>query len=548
MRQKARSDLPLLVNLSAWEAQHSFEAFLVDYLCSSVGYEVRERAVARAFISTNRYNIILDGLDEIPVELRQHFPEELDQFVRGLPSEVGVVVTCRTQEYEELRTTHPAGLGLVQAVEILPLTAGQLDSAFIQLAKRDKGWEMFLSQPGSTAYQRILDLLNNPLFLNLAVAGRLTPHQLLEFDDEQHLRDLVLNSYLDHTLEEQRQYAPAAAHRYLAWIAQFLDGAEVSPFDRKTADSTVFDLASLTPPEPPERYWLTEGLILGLLGGLGSTLSPLWKEFSWEWYWGVSGFRGLFWALLVGPSIVLLWMVLKRWFYQRSALSSRLTIIAWPSTRQQRRDFLSRAGQGLGLTLVGGLGLALLSGLVLNLDAGIRYGPDVNLSWEVLPYLLSGALSNMFQLTLGMSGGLLVLGLFLALIFGLIEIRPVLISYRTPREVSSSSLIAGLVWVIVGLVLGAFLGLFWQAGPKAVVMGVLLGLILGLNHGGWFVLLQQVAFRRLARTGNLPPNPYDFLEWGVEQQIFRRVGGGVRFRHNLIQQHLAKLSEGTYQG
>jgi hypothetical protein len=57
------------------------------------------------------------------------------------------------------------------------------------------------------------------------------------------------------------------------------------------------------------------------------------------------------------------------------------------------------------------------------------------------------------------------------------------------------------------------------------------------------VLLQKVAHRRLARAGNLPSPPNDFLEWGIEKQIFRRVGGGVRFRHNLIQQHLASTSD-----
>src|SRR5215216_4538824 len=138
--------LPLLVNLSAWEAQEDFETFLVDYLVSSVGYELHERAVARAFIGSDRYSLILDGLDEIPVGLRQHFSERLDAFVRRLPGELGVVVTCRTQEYEELLAAHSTGLGLVQAVEILPLSSEQLDRAFVELAKFDKGWETFLSQ------------------------------------------------------------------------------------------------------------------------------------------------------------------------------------------------------------------------------------------------------------------------------------------------------------------------------------------------------------------------------------------------------------------
>jgi len=76
-------------------------------------------------------------------------------------------------------------------------------------------------------------------------------------------------------------------------------------------------------------------------------------------------------------------------------------------------------------------------------------------------------------------------------------------------------------------------------------LGLGLGLVLALRNGGWFVWLQKVAHRRLARARNLPPRPYDFLEWGIDRQIFRRVGGGVRFRHSLIQQHLADTSEGV---
>jgi predicted NACHT family NTPase len=172
---------PLLVNLSAWEAQDDFEAFLVDYLRSSVGYEVRERAVASAFIRFRRYSLILDGLDEIPVGLRRHFSQRLDEFVRGLGGEVAVIVTCRSQEYEELLAAYPTGLGLVQAVEILPLTSQQLDSAFVELAKRDEEWEAFLSQRHLRAYQRVRHLLSNPLFLNLTAVGQLSPGQLLDW-------------------------------------------------------------------------------------------------------------------------------------------------------------------------------------------------------------------------------------------------------------------------------------------------------------------------------------------------------------------------------
>jgi hypothetical protein len=82
---------------------------------------------------------------------------------------------------------------------------------------------------------------------------------------------------------------------------------------------------------------------------------------------------------------------------------------------------------------------------------------------------------------------------------------------------------------------------FWLL-VVGLVLGLIVGLFVGLNNGGWFVLLQKGAHRRLARAGKLPSRAGDFLEWGIDRQVFRRVGGGVRFRHNLIQQHLAKTS------
>jgi MFS family permease len=144
------------------------------------------------------------------------------------------------------------------------------------------------------------------------------------------------------------------------------------------------------------------------------------------------------------------------------------------------------------------------------------------------------------------------LALVLGLGFGLLEPRSVLITSRTPMEARSRSLIAALTWLVSGLVGGLVGGLVFELVWGLVfelilglVFGLVAGLDLALRNGGWFVLLQKVAHRRLARAGNLPSPPYDFLEWGIDRQIFRRVGGGVRYRHNLIQQHLAKTSEGV---
>jgi len=466
--------VPLLVNLSAWEAQENFETFLVDYLLSVVGYQVRERTVASAFISSDRYSLILDGLDEIPAKLRRHFCERLDEFVRGLPSEVAVVVTCRTQEYEELFATHPMGLGLVQAVEILPLTSQQLDSAFVELARfDDRDWESLLTQRHLLACQRARDLLSNPLFLNLAIASRLRPRELLSCDEARELRDLVLERYLDRAVADQSENEPQDVRRYLSWIARFLSGDEVSPFGLKTTDATVFDLADLTPPEPPRWYPLFSGLAGGLVSGLvtGLGFGLLSGRLSAMLIMGV--LIGLLHGLLVG-----IFTVCPN---RRSAVSSRLTLVL-PSTEQQLLALLRRAGLGL----FRALGYGLYKGLVVGLIVAMGFG------------LLAGLSSG---LEMGLGG--LLIGLVLWLIVGVVlglgrlierlgETQSFLITARTPKETRSRSLIAALTWLVGGLVVGLVFGLVgWieARGLEAeglegrLLGGLFLGLVLGWASG-----------------------------------------------------------------
>jgi hypothetical protein len=258
-------------------------------------------------------------------------------------------------------------------------------------------------------------------------------------------------------------------------------------------------------------------LVVGLLGGLvwGLVYRLVAESFRLGLGEGLAGALGL--ALV---------LVLPTWGrFKRSAVSSRVTLV-WPSTRRQLLDFLRSAGRGLSLGFVLGLGLGegFALGLVLH-----RALAGLPLAGGVAEALVT---APVFGLIMGLFFGL-AFGLPLALVSGLLQTRSVLITSRTPKEAHSRSLIAALTWLVGGVVGGLLISL---------AFGVVVGVGLALRNGGWFVLLQKVAHRRLAEAGNLPPRPYDFLEWGIEAQIFRRVGGGVRFRHNLIQQHLASTS------
>jgi hypothetical protein len=294
---------------------------------------------------------------------------------------------------------------------------------------------------------------------------------------------------------------------------------------------------------------LFEGLVIGLVLGLVGVLSfglviGLVLGLGYGWAWG----PGLMGEELVGP-LFLFGLVFGLGLalptggpLKRSAVSSRLTLASWPSTRQQLLGFLRRVGRGLVL----GLSLGLIVGLVYEMGFGLAVTLVFERSWTVVG-LVSGLGSNLVHgLRYSLDEGL-GLALVFGLGFGLLEPRTVLIASRTPMEARSRSLIAALTWLVSGLVGGLVFGLVGVLSFGLVIAlaaGLGFGLDLALRNGGWFVLLQEVAHRRLARAGNLPPRPYDFLEWGIEKQISRRVGGGVRFRHNLIQQHLASTAAG----
>jgi len=112
--------------------------------------------------------------------------------------------------------------------------------------------------------------------------------------------------------------------------------------------------------------------------------------------------------------------------------------------------------------------------------------------------------------------GALGFGLVMALGFGLLETPTVLITSRTPKEARSRSLIAALTWLGSSVLIVAL--------SVGLPFGLGLGLVLALRNGGWFVLLQKIAHRRLARAGDLPQRPYDFLEWGSRCSSFAGLG------------------------
>jgi hypothetical protein len=270
------------------------------------------------------------------------------------------------------------------------------------------------------------------------------------------------------------------------------------------------------------------GLIFGLIDELFGALvgAPVWG-LAWT---GVAGVvSGLGYGLYGWSGDV--------------ALGARLTVKPLLS-KQQRRRLLRYFVSDLLILFIKSL---LVAQLLAVLDA-----------------LLRGLVGKQgFGLTRALVGALIIvlpIVLLVVLIGAIGDFLSTPRTSRTPKEIYNRSLSAALFHLVVrlglglllGLVVGLIFGLFVGLGlglllwlPKMLLAGLLGGLMFGLSNGGWFVLLQKDCHRRLDQEDNLPSPPYDFLNWGSkEKKILRWVGGGVRFRHDLIQQRLANTSEG----
>jgi hypothetical protein len=80
---------------------------------------------------------------------------------------------------------------------------------------------------------------------------------------------------------------------------------------------------------------------------------------------------------------------------------------------------------------------------------------------------------------------------------------------------------------------------FLSALPIAISVGLLGALTWGLLAGGRACLQHVVLRSLLVLNGQVPRHYVRFLDWAVDRNILRRVGGGYIFIHQLLLEHLA---------
>ena len=214
---RAEADLsqpiPVVVNLSSWrKKEKSFAAWLVDELFEK--YQV-SKSTGQDLIKKEALILLLDGLDEVSLELREQCVSHLNQFIQGHGS-TEISICCRVRDYEKLSQR----LMLRCSIYIHPLSFGQVDE--------------YLSQAGEqlSSLRKILEtdlelktIATTPLILSIMSMA----YQYYVLEDFQSLpstgerRQHLLDSYVErmlHRRDSSHEYSREQVKYWLSWLAK----------------------------------------------------------------------------------------------------------------------------------------------------------------------------------------------------------------------------------------------------------------------------------------------------------------------------------------
>jgi NACHT domain len=513
-RRRPDDPVPVLLSVSSWnpttEHLHAWITRRLDQDYPALGNAAAYGpAAAQQLVLAGRVLPILDGLDELPAALRATAIDHLDQARAGRP----LVLTCRSQEYQQAVTTSGQLLATAAVVEIQPVTVGEAIS-FVQavIPSTDTRWDQVFSELRTQPKGVLAAALSSPLMVALARAVYTAPNRdpgtlvaIARAGDqaavEHHLLDnFVPAVYTDPpaapgqaTATVRRRSDPAAARRYLAFLAGHLQ-------QHNTRDLAWWELALAV---PRRAIGLLVGLLVGLLG----------------WLWGE--LVGGPWVGLVIGLVGGLWVGLVAWSVAE-AMPAPKRLQAHGSLGDLLRRLASGFAPGLIRGLVGGLAPALVVGLLYEFIFGLvvwllvglgngLVGPVVD--WLRVPadYELAVTPRSVFH---GDRAVAAVAGLVVGLVSGL-----------------GSGLVVGLA---AGQLVGFAFGLV-----GGIVGGIVFGLLFVGAGWGWFA----IARAWLAIGGRLPWQLMTFLDDAYHRGVLRQAGAAYQFRHARLQDHLADVGQ-----
>ncbi|GAB2874997.1 NACHT domain-containing protein [Streptomyces mayteni] len=560
--------LPFLVSLPAWDTSSPF----VDWLAGELAAAYQQSpSLAAALVEQERIVPVLDGLDEMdaPGQPPQRAQQALDQ----LNAYHGpLVLTCRADEYATLRSSR-RWLWDSAPIEITELTASQAHGYLLSRAPDPGQWQDILDDMRRAGNGALATTLTTPWLLTLAATVSLAdgaPRLLADFVGvpaptatdpgtlEQRLLARALPSLTAlHARPGRGTYVSDDVVRWCSRLAVFL---------RDTGGRRIAGRVMPSTDVVPHEMWPIAGNLGPRLLAAGLTVA-LWSPFLllFTLLMVANGYLpspGM-WAVTLVSTLPVAgaWGAFRPWLQPRQIIVGRLftgkglarfalsalvgLVLGWNASLVFSTAFGVPFGSGFAAVFGLGIGMAVRWDIHLNATFATAV-----LTAAVFG-ALAGALGNDYGRYAGLVAGLAAgaVSLFVAVSVGISVARrhgggapdePE--EAPTPRTALRDDLVAGL---IAGLIAGAVAFVVtwrapWLDAPLPLAAG--LGVSAALAAGPGFVAetsRRYLAMLLLTR-GQLPWRLSRFLDWAYDAGILRMAASTYQFRHNRLQQWLAR--------
>jgi len=509
--QRARVPVPVWLTLGGWDP---VTAPLQEWAVATMN---RDHPALRAadygpdaaseLLSGGRVALFLDGLDEMPEDLRARALQRVGEEARG----VRVVLTSRPEEYRG--AVKAGGLASTAVIELRPVRPNAA-AAYLQYGQAglSRGrWEQvgaYLKRnPGSVAAQA----LDNPLTLSLArdtyssrdPAALTDPARFLTVEAlRQHLIDqLLVTAYPD---QRRRAYATS----WLTWIASQMGTSRDLPW---------WDIPTWV---PRWKLHLARGLTIGVIVGSVTAFAA-------------THLVGLVTGHIHGPTATIA-SALVVGSAASGVVESGIGFWHRPATLIPRLPRMRDLAWMLRLGLLGGLAVALAVGFGVALAAALVSGSAARAGYGFVTGLVVG---YVFGLVAGLTYALR--GLW-AIPIATSPSATAAGSYRTDLgHCSIAGLITGLAGglaagLAAGLKFGTAFGL-----EASIVFGLGAGLVITFVSGQ--VPLVKLTELVLACQGKGRVHFLHLLEEASSRQVLRQAGAVYQFRHAALQDRLTEM-------
>ena len=224
---RAEADLslpiPVVVNLSSWRRKEkSFSDWLADELFEK--YQV-SKSIGQDLIQKEALILLLDGLDEVSLELRETCVAHLNRFIQGHGA-TEISVCCRVRDYEKLSQR----LILRCSIYIHPLSFKQVDEYLVQAGEQLSSLRTILETD-----LELKKIATTPLILSIMSMA----YQYYVLEDFQSLpstgerRRHLLDSYVERMLyrrDSSQDYSNENTKYWLAWLAKNMEKSSTTIF------------------------------------------------------------------------------------------------------------------------------------------------------------------------------------------------------------------------------------------------------------------------------------------------------------------------------